>query len=293
VQSGEERWPTCEVVESQSPIRVRSILSQPRNCDVESGTLQSGSTVGATLWPVQHEFRLKVIRTFVDNPIVLFPQSLHFTSERSAIESRTTLAGHGDVTLLVRDRQSRDLARTALGVDTKMCPDLAHWLTPSARRQGKGTVFLLRTDQESTGLSALAASGGTDTCDWSDAFQPPFPRRVSLSMWYTLHRKATKGLDTRARYRGAAELAASKVRDRLASDRLAIGLSLLDPYDVVVTDRLHGHLLALLLGKKTVTLDNSYGKVHAYYDAWTSELPGSYWADSLDEALSIAESVAG
>jgi pyruvyl transferase EpsO len=41
----------------------------------------------------------------------------------------------------------------------------------------------------------------------------------------------------------------------------------------VVTDRLHAHLLALLLGIPHVVLDNSYGKLHHFIAAWTHESP--------------------
>ena len=36
----------------------------------------------------------------------------------------------------------------------------------------------------------------------------------------------------------------------------------------VVSSRLHGFLLACLLGVPGVLLDNSYGKNHAYFQTW-------------------------
>jgi pyruvyl transferase EpsO len=43
--------------------------------------------------------------------------------------------------------------------------------------------------------------------------------------------------------------------------------------DTVVTSRLHGHILASLLGVQKMLLDNSYGKNGAYYRTWHQELP--------------------
>jgi pyruvyl transferase EpsO len=45
----------------------------------------------------------------------------------------------------------------------------------------------------------------------------------------------------------------------------------------VVTDRLHGAIVARLAGRRVTLLDNSYGKLAAYHDAW--------WHDDPDVVL--------
>jgi pyruvyl transferase EpsO len=57
---------------------------------------------------------------------------------------------------------------------------------------------------------------------------------------------------------------------------------------VVVTDRLHGHILSLLLGIPHVVLDNSYGKLHQFVAAWTESSPLVHTAQTPDEAANIA-----
>jgi pyruvyl transferase EpsO len=39
---------------------------------------------------------------------------------------------------------------------------------------------------------------------------------------------------------------------------------------LVVTDRLHGHILAMLMDMPTLVLDNSYGKNSRYAAVWTA-----------------------
>jgi pyruvyl transferase EpsO len=56
----------------------------------------------------------------------------------------------------------------------------------------------------------------------------------------------------------------------------------------VVSDRLHAHVLSVLLGLPHVLLDNNYGKVRAVYDTWTSACELAHWVDSPEEALAIA-----
>jgi pyruvyl transferase EpsO len=41
-------------------------------------------------------------------------------------------------------------------------------------------------------------------------------------------------------------------------------------HEMVITDRLHGHILACLLNKENIVLDNIYGKNSRYTYAWTS-----------------------
>ena len=53
----------------------------------------------------------------------------------------------------------------------------------------------------------------------------------------------------------------------------------------IVTDRLHGHILALLLGIRHIILDNDYGKVAAYHAAWTAGSPLVRQAATAEEAL--------
>jgi pyruvyl transferase EpsO len=57
---------------------------------------------------------------------------------------------------------------------------------------------------------------------------------------------------------------------------------------VVVTDRLHAHLLSLLLGIPHGVLDNSYGKLFRFLDAWTGDAPGVHRFATAGEALEWA-----
>jgi pyruvyl transferase EpsO len=56
-----------------------------------------------------------------------------------------------------------------------------------------------------------------------------------------------------------------------------------------VTDRLHAHILSVLLDLPHVVLDNNYGKVSGFMSCWTAGFPGVSTATSLPEALAWAE----
>jgi pyruvyl transferase EpsO len=71
------------------------------------------------------------------------------------------------------------------------------------------------------------------------------------------------------------------------------GLRLLSAGHVVVTERLHGHVLCLLAGIPHVVLDNSYGKVRAFVEAWTAGHPLVRWADDSVSAAGAARQAQG
>ena len=58
---------------------------------------------------------------------------------------------------------------------------------------------------------------------------------------------------------------------------------------VVVTDRLHGHILSVLLNKPNVILDNSYQKLSTYHAAWTPSVTNVQSATNVTEAIEKAQ----
>jgi pyruvyl transferase EpsO len=42
---------------------------------------------------------------------------------------------------------------------------------------------------------------------------------------------------------------------------------------LIITNRLHGHILCILMGIPHIFLPNSYYKNEAFYDAWTHQVP--------------------
>ncbi len=77
----------------------------------------------------------------------------------------------------------------------------------------------------------------------------------------------------------------------LARGHVARGLELLSTGSVVVTERLHGHILCLLLGIPHVVLAGNYGKTHWFYKTWTSRFELSRWAEHRTDAMAVARAL--
>jgi pyruvyl transferase EpsO len=76
--------------------------------------------------------------------------------------------------------------------------------------------------------------------------------------------------------------------DQLAEDRTLRGCRLLSRGRVVLTDRLHAHLLCTLMRKPHVVCDSTNGKIFAYRDTWPIVDPLVRFASSRAEALEVA-----
>lgn len=50
------------------------------------------------------------------------------------------------------------------------------------------------------------------------------------------------------------------------------GVEFISPYKIIETTRLHGCILSILLNKKIILVNNSYGKNKNFYDTWLNDI---------------------
>jgi pyruvyl transferase EpsO len=74
-------------------------------------------------------------------------------------------------------------------------------------------------------------------------------------------------------------------RERRAMWQLQRGINILSAGHLAITDRLHGHIISILLGLPHALIDDAFGKIGNFARAWT--LPGSAW--QLCETVGDAE----
>ena len=85
----------------------------------------------------------------------------------------------------------------------------------------------------------------------------------------------------------AAELC--QAYDELARLQVLRGCRLLASGRVVITDRLHGHILSLLLSLPHVVVADRHGKLRGFWETWTSGWERATWACSEREAVERAQ----
>jgi pyruvyl transferase EpsO len=244
--------------------------------------LHGGGNFG-DLWTAHQDFRERVLATATAARVVQLPQTLHFRDPARLEQARRVIDGHPDFVLLVRDQPSHDLAATTFDCAVELCPDAAFMLGDlSRRRKAPETDVLVlgRTDAEATATGGWPA--GATTVDWVGGSQRP-AMTASLRA-HQVVRHHLRPLEPRLRVR---------FYDYWAGHHVRRGTAILSRGRVVVTDRLHAHILCLLLGIPHVLLDNSYGKLRAFHETWTFTSPITHWAQTRPEAVELAHALAG
>jgi pyruvyl transferase EpsO len=230
--------------------------------------LHGGGNFG-DIYPKYQKLRERVVSRRLQNRILILPQSLHFSSKSAREESAAIFRRHPDLHICVRDTDSLEVARE-FSDHVYLLPDMAHQLypIPTGNAPQSGTLVIRRSDTEGHRwvMSDLSQVGESvvDT-DW-----PQFVgrREYMIKMTRFLLRNAARFGATRPAYKLVANMWIP-----YANSLTADAIRLFQRNDRIVTDRLHGHILASLVNKPHVLIDNSYGKNSRYVKAWTSASP--------------------
>lgn len=251
---------------------------------VGAGTifLHGGGNLG-DLWPMHQELREQVITDFPGNRIIQLPQSICFEQRDNLRRARRILEGHDRLTILTRDRPSLEFAIEQLGVEARLCPDLAFWLEP------RGTpmpatferILLYRNDHEASREPPSELEENTWAYDWCKDEQSEL---ISLN---TLLRERYCDESSSDRQRTRAKLAA--IYPALAEQRFERGMSALARGGYVICERLHGHILCLLLGISHRIVDTRHDKIRNFVETWQYDHPLMSWADSPRAALESSQ----
>lgn len=216
----------------------------------------------------QHQvFREKIIETFPHNRIVLLPQTIHFESNERLRTSAAIFARHENLHVCLRDERSFEIFQRHFANPAYLTPDMAHFLwgefaQPKPRQGAPNTLVFARKDKELRELPPVG-NGHQQPIDWIDVVRPQdeFIHRA-LRKLHVKHCRICGHWSLYPAWR-------TFLRDRL----IARAERLVSDYDAVVTNRLHMAILALLMGRKVVMADNSYGKLSSYYSAWLKDIP--------------------
>lgn len=247
--------------------------------------LNGGGNFG-DIWPPHQHFREDVLAAFPDRVIIQLPQSIHFSSPEALTRAQRVISKHPGFALFVRDEGSLSFARSHFDCPVSLCPDMAFALGQQRRPRPprRDVLMMLRRDKESVddgaGMDGMPASFGPAE-DWVTFDEQRRGNKAPLR-----HRVEAKLL------RSAPFISEAHRRHRAYRDRSAWmvrrGLEQLAKARCIVTDRLHVHILSLILDIPHVCLDNNYGKVSRFRQCWTASYRDSRQAASFAEATKQA-----
>ncbi len=299
---------TCDL-DDYSPLSLAAAL------DPDDPLLLLGGGSFGDLWPDRQAFHETIVAAHPHRAIFLLPQSIHF--QNAALERRAAevFNAHGGVTLFARDRTSYErMGEQFSGCSVHLAPDMAlqlsGWLSSVAPAGDPDprTLLLARNDRECFASQATALPGALRQ-DWT-----PYQRKwrwgracvpfsLAVARW---HRRLwacgishpSEFAARSAWFRGLTAHPAGALADapgcRLSLDLLWYGCRQLSGHPAVVTDRLHAHVLAAMLGVPNVLLPNVYPKNRAFFETWMSALPWCrFGTQAVDIPAALAAAVAG
>jgi len=283
---------------SYDPRRLRTALP-------EGPILLLGGGNFGDVYGREQGLRLRVVEDFPDRKIIQLPQSIWFRSPAALEQMSELLSRCHNFTLLVRDEASLAIARSHFpSTAMSLCPDAALGLDlpavelPAVDRTADVPVMALwRNDAESSAVLPPLPEGWISR-DWTlqggvlpaeEARQLTTAAR-SFKEWVGNPPAIGEPCPLRRRL---AWRHMPWLWDQLAEDRTLRGCRILAHGRVVITNRLHAHLLCTMMGLPHVVCDTSNGKVFAYRDTWmrdrkTSDTPAVRFADTPAEAVDIA-----
>jgi exopolysaccharide biosynthesis predicted pyruvyltransferase EpsI/GT2 family glycosyltransferase len=237
--------------------------------------------------------RIRILEDFPDRPVIQLPQSVWFRDPAARDAMAALLAGRRNTTLMLRDTQSLACARTHFPVRSLLCPDaaLALDLAGVSRVGDVPVVALWRRDVE-LDLPLPPLPSGSIVTDWRSL--------ETASASWSLRSRAFRaavgdpppGDRGRALVRRASWQFLPGLWDSLAEERTLRGCRLLSRGRVVITNRLHGHLLCMLLGIPHVICDTVNGKLSAYRQTWDTNDALVHVAATPAEAVAMAAALA-
>ena len=208
--------------------------------------------------------RFFILNAFRNYKIFVFPQSIWVRFQNFEHPHFKRCINHyccnENVTFVMRDHLSYSIAKKYFHGATKfiLAPDMAFQIGPVKRFMSPvfDIMWIRRGDAETPGYSNIPA--------------PPPGIRLHVSDWWKWQTPGASNSLEKAHY--------------ICTN----GFFYLQRGRVVITDRLHGHILATLLNIPHVIIDNKAHKLSAYHNSWTASLENTVLTDDPSKAVDLA-----
>lgn len=214
------------------------------------------------IYPLHQRFRENIVSKYPEKRIICLPQTIKFKNLDAKKGSSSVFKQHNDFHIFVRDERSYEEAKL-FSDNVKMMPDMAHSLHPlidktEISNRTEKLLNLVRKDIEANSAARINKRG----FDWDDI----------ISVNDILIGKSCNIIRKLSFISSKANDLYIKLWERASNDIIFRSVNYFNIHDQVHTDRLHGLILASLLGKNIKLYDNSYGKNVSYYNCWLKNI---------------------
>jgi pyruvyl transferase EpsO len=255
-------------------------------------------------WTGSQEFRERIISKYRDRPIIILPQSIYFADEGNLRRAASVFNSHPNLTLFTRDNYSHEIAiQYFYDCQIVKAPDMAFQMVKMpglsfSLNQKPSILYHDRTDQELNQTYSQASLDLPNLVveDWplykyykentgkglnqlrtrifSEGNVIPH-QWLFRQKWKYFHPYSTKfnNLDNPSVH-------------RKSWSYMHHGIYQFKQYPLIVTNRLHGHILCILLGIKHIFLPNSYYKNRVFHETWTHAIPFCRFVEDFSQIKS-------
>lgn len=240
-------FPNAKLIEI--PISLYEYKSDIINENINNNDLiiiNGGGYLG-TLWKTGQEISNSIIINNPNNRIIIFPQTMYYKegSEDLIKEHKNIIASHPNVSLIVRDKKSFDFV-SKIGFEFKnviLTPDIVTYIEGNKYKNNKNKIiFVLRKDHEKVDYNEdieklknhfIELGYQEENFEYTDSV---------VEDYYNLYNR---------------------------DDLVEKYLKMIGQANFVISDRLHGMILAAICGVPVIALDNVSNKVYGAYE-WLS-----------------------
>ncbi len=233
-------------------------------------------------WPAHQLFRERIVARFPHNKIVGLPQGIEYSDPENLRKTAAIYAKHPDLTLMFREERSYEIAQTRFpDNNVEFCPDMAFGadIAQGPDASTVNVVKLLRADSERIDHGYVDIESSTAQYDW--AF-----RGFDFALWQAVT------LPTKIAYRYPRTIrsiypALERAYPAMVALNLRAAQRILNNAPVVLTDRLHAAVLAAMMGKRVIAMDNANKKISGVYRAYLHRFDNVRYAASASEASEL------
>lgn len=281
---------------------------------------QGGGNFG-DLWPRHQNFREQIVSKYKDRPIFILPQSIYFEKQDNLLKAADIFNSHPNLTLFIRDNYSYELAQKYFSnCQVIKTPDMAFQMVNmpelSFSVKPKHTIlYHCREDSELNQNFATSEIKLTDFVvqDWVSYKWLYRGKYRNFDQWYWRipgmvklvregwQRGLSHPLERISRYRWENSPTYTAKFNKLYHPTLHhnswslmhSGMFQLKRSRLVITNRLHGHILCLLLGIPHIFLPNAHHKNQAFYHTWTQEIPFCQFIEDAAQIPGVVQEFLG
>jgi len=254
--------------------------------------LHGGGNFG-DLYVSHQKFREYIIKSFPKNKIIIMSSTIHFTNNENLKKCIKLYSNHSNLIICARDTKSfKILKENFKNNNCYLVTDSAFAIDykPIKKKTFNKVLFISRNDSEKSRFEKKEFEfiKNLEISDWSiynQNYKISLLRQTCTVLnKLVFHLYKFIGLHWDQSYDVNGILSKFYSKDGQIKD----AIKFLSKYDLIITTRLHGHILSSMIGIPNILLDNSYGKNKNFFNSWMNPNDlNAYYADSVNSVMNI------